>query len=146
MGIVDGINVLLIFLGMSIPVIVIAAVYLLKKRLEHKQIMAAIEKGTSLSELRPAKPAGPVWIKNLTAGVTLLIIAAALLFIVLLCRSEFDELENLFGYFIVVAVLFAIGISRLIRGLLQRKTQHQPLNTENANQKRIADSHNASGL
>jgi hypothetical protein len=142
----EGIKVFLIFLGLSIPVIVIAAVYFLKKRLEHKQIIAAIEKGTSLSELRPAKPAGPVWIKNLTAGITLLIIAAALLFIVLICRSDFDELEDLFGYFVAVAVLFAIGISRLIRGLLQRKIQPQPLNTENANQKRIADSPDASGL
>jgi len=144
MGIVEGINVLLIFLGMSIPVIVIAAVYFLKKRLEHKQIIAAIEKGTSLSELRPAKPASPVWIKNLTAGITLLIIAAALLFIVLICRGKFDELEDLFGYFVVVAVLFAIGISRFIRGLLQRKTQQQPLNIEKANQNPTDDSPDAS--
>lgn len=145
---IEGIKVLLILLGLFIPVIVIAVVYFLKKRLEHKQIMAAIEKGTSLSELRPAKPADPVWIKNLTAGVTLLIIAAALLFIVLICRSDFDELEDLFGYFIVTAVLFTIGISRFIRGLLQRKIQQQPLppNTDNPNQKRIADSPDASGL
>jgi hypothetical protein len=129
---VEGIKVFLILLGLSIPVIVIAAVYFLKKRLEHRQIMAAIEKGTSLSELRPATPTGPNWIKNLTAGVALLIIAAALLFIVLLCRGEFDKLEDLFGYFIVVVVLFALGISRFIRGLLQRKTQQQ--NTENHSQ------------
>ncbi|MHC4457487.1 MAG: hypothetical protein ACYS0I_10425, partial [Planctomycetota bacterium] len=65
--------VLIIFVGMASPIIVIGLVYYLKKRLEHKQIMAAIEKGTPLSELRPPKPKGPLWIRSLTAGIALLV-------------------------------------------------------------------------
>ena len=127
--------VLIIFLGISSPVIVIALVYYLKKRLEHKQIMAAIEKATPLSELRPPKPTGPPWIKNLTAGVALLICSVDFILIPVLCQGDFDDLEDLFGFFIFAAILFALGIGRLIRGLLQRKAekQSQVLNTKQSN-------------
>jgi hypothetical protein len=103
--IAEGITVILIFLGISSPLIVIGLVYYLKKRLEHKQILAAIEKGTPLSELRPPKPKGPLWIKNLTTGITFLIIAAGFVCIPL----------------IFATVFLAIGASALVRGLLQRK-------------------------
>ena len=66
----DGLEVFIIFLGMSPPVIVISLIYYLKKRLEHKQIMAAIEKGVPSSTITPPKQAGPVWIRNVTAGIS----------------------------------------------------------------------------
>lgn len=98
-----------------------------KKRLEHRQIMAAIEKGIPLSELRPAVKAGPTWIRNLTAGITLLIIGIGLACILLVrcIHNTFGGLniERSTGFFIA-AVLFAIGISRIIHGLLLRKTEN----------------------
>lgn len=123
-NIADGITVILVFLGLSAPIIIIGLIYYLKKRLEHKQIMAAIEKGTPLSELKPAKPTGPLWIKNLTSGIALLILAAGFACIPLLGYS-YDDGPPPFVFFVVAVVFFAIGISRLIRGLLQRKTQQQ---------------------
>jgi hypothetical protein len=54
----EAFGVALIVALSFLPVIVVGVVYYLKKRLEHKQIMAAIEKGTPLSELRPPKQNG----------------------------------------------------------------------------------------
>jgi hypothetical protein len=119
--IAEGITVILIFLGISSPLIVIGLVYYLKKRLEHKQILAAIEKGTPLSELRPPKPKGPLWIKNLTTGITFLIIAAGFVCIPLIFDGGMPFAQARFGHLIVATVFLAIGASALVRGLLQRK-------------------------
>ena len=94
--------------------------YLLsKKRLEHQQIMAAIEKGTPLSELRPVVKKGADWIKNLTFGITCLLIGSGLIIIRLLTNNCIFG-DNRVGLFIAV-VLLAVGIARVIRGILQRK-------------------------
>ena len=119
-----GILVFIIFLGFSSPILIIGLVYYFKKRLEHKQVMAAIEKGTSLSELKPLKPVGPLWIKSLTAGIALVIVAAAMLGIKAVYFKRwgcyFDPSPT---YLIISVILFALGVSRIIRGLLQRKAQ-----------------------
>ncbi len=117
----EGIPVILIFFGLSIPIIIVGLVYYFKKRLEHKQIMAAIEKGTPLSELRPPKPTGPLWIKSLTTGIALLVISLPFLYMFLepLIRRGYTNEHGLFPF----AIFFAIGLAFFIRGLLQRKAQ-----------------------
>ncbi len=136
-----GIMIFIMFLGMASPVLIICLVYYLKKRFDHKQVMAAIEKGAPLSDLKlpkPPKPTGPLWIKNLTAGITLLIISAGLVSIGFVrCGGRIPDDEDVWGWFIAALILFAIGISRLIRGILQRKAekaqpQVQPPNQINA--------------
>ena len=131
MAIFGALGVLIIFLGIFSPVIIICVVYYLKKRLEHRQIMAAIEKGVALSELRPVKkaaPPGPLWIKNLTAGIALLVIAGAIILLRLFYvfrlagRAGFGDTIFFLG---LAAVFLALGISRLIRGLLQQKAEQQ---------------------
>ena len=84
----------------------------LKKRLEHKQILAAIEKGIPLSELKPPKPqsAGPSWIRYISVGVAL-IVAAFMMFL----------FYNWGPGGIVIAVLAGTGVAWTIRGLLHRK-------------------------
>ena len=109
-------GVLVILLGVCSPIIVVGVVYYLKKRLEHKQIMAAIEKGTPLSEIippkpKPAVPAGPAWIKYVSAGIALIIIGFGFIF--------FDPSRN--PGTLVFAVFCGIGVAMLIRGLLHRK-------------------------
>jgi len=128
--IIGGLTALIVFVGLSTPVIVVGVIYYLKKRLEHRQIMLAIEKGTPLSELRPAEPIGPLWIKNLTAGIAMLIIAAGLTCMLLI---RYPDSSLLFVFLIVAVILFAIGISRLIRGLLQRKTKQEIQSLEQTN-------------
>jgi len=118
----ETIIVFIVFASMTATVLVIGLVIYYAKRLEHKQIMAAIEKGIPLSELRPAKPkpVGPLWIKHLTAGIVLLAIALGFAFG--------------HGLVIVVFVLGGIGIALIVRALLYRKyqPQSQPLTKNNA--------------
>jgi hypothetical protein len=136
---IGGITALIVFLGIFSPLIIALLIYYFKKRLEHKQIMAAIEKGMPLSELRPVKkpaPAGPLWIKNLTAGIAFLVIAGAIillrLFYVLRLAGRAGFGDTIFFLF-VAAIFLALGISHLLRGILQRKTlsQTQPSNGNN---------------
>ena len=121
--IVGGLTVLIIFLGISSPIIIIGLIYYFKKRLDHKQIMAAIEKGTPLSDLRPAKPTGPLWIKNLTVGIALLVISLPFLYMFLRPLIRGDHTHE--GRLLPFAIFFAIGIAFFIRGLLQKKAQRQ---------------------
>jgi thiol:disulfide interchange protein len=115
--ILTGFMVLLILLGISSPIIVVGVIYYLKKRLEHKQIMAAIEKGTPLSEIIPPKPkpAGPAWIKYVSIGIALLIIAVGLIFIGSIDLGPRGVTR------LIVFILLGIGVAWLIRGLLHRK-------------------------
>ena len=111
-----GLVAWMVFIGLSTPIIIVGVIYYLKKKLEHKQILAAIEKGTPLSELRPPKPPeprGPIWIKYLTSGIAYLIIAAGLLW----------WLGYTTDHIWAPLILFAIGIAWVIRGLLYRKYQ-----------------------
>lgn len=138
--IIGGLTALIVFVGLSTPVIVVGVIYYLKKRLEHRQVMAAIEKGTPLSELKPPKRTGPLWIKNLTAGIALLVVSAGLIGFRFAYGEAIALPGELWGWFFVALILFAIGVSRLIRGLLQRKTekaqsQIQPSNQTNSNSK-----------
>jgi len=121
--IVGGLTVLIIFLGISSPIIIIGLIYYFKKRLDHKQIMAAIEKGTPLSDLRPAKPTGPLWIKNLTVGIALLVISLPFLYMFLRPLIRGDHTHE--GRLLPFAIFFAIGIAFFVRGLLQKKAQRQ---------------------
>ena len=111
-----SLGVFIILLGVSSPIIVVGVVYYLKKRLEHKQIMTAIEKGTPLSEIIPPKPkpAGPEWIKYVSAGIALIIVGLGFI-----GTSLFDPTKR-FGILIFV-VLCGVGAAMLIRGLLHRK-------------------------
>jgi uncharacterized membrane protein YciS (DUF1049 family) len=116
----EALGISLMLVALAIPVIVIGIVYYLKIRLEHKQIMAAIEKGTPLSELRPPKPkpAGPAWIRYFAGGIGMVTIALALLI-----------MPKGWSVEILIAILCGVGVARLIRGLLYRKYQLQNLAT-----------------
>jgi hypothetical protein len=111
--ILQGMAALIVFLGISSPIIVVGVIYYLKKRLEHKQIMTALEKGTPLSEIMPPKPkpAGPAWIKYVTSGIMLLIIGLGF------ALGGIGEDPGIMIFF----VLSGVGAGLLIRGLLHRK-------------------------
>jgi len=111
----EALGVFFILIGCAAPVVVIGIIYYLKKRLEHKQIMAAIEKGTPLSEIRPPKENGNLWIKNLTIGIALLIIGLGFSLMVRVGHE---------GQFIAL-ILIGVGLAWIIRGILNRKCQMQ---------------------
>jgi len=122
----EALGVALIIIALAVPVIVIGVVYYLRKRFEHKQIMTAIEKGTPLSELKPPKQNGALWIKNITVGIALLIIGLAL---VLVGPRRIGGPGSFIAF-----ILCGVGIAWMIRGLLYRKyqPQSQPLAKSNA--------------
>ena len=131
----EAIGVALILIACAVPVIIVAVVYYLKKRFEHKQIMEALEKGTPLSELRSvkSKPVGPIWVKYLSSGV--LILAIGLAFIVAGPWMGPGSPTRFVGI-----ILCGVGIAWLIRGLLYRKYQpkNQPLAKSNTAENRNA--------
>jgi hypothetical protein len=123
--IVHGLTALIVFVGISTPIIVVGMVYYYKKRLEHKQIMAAIEKGIPLSEIMPQKKNGPSWIKNLTGGIMMLLIAAGFVVMQILMHRHGWPLNPFLIFSVIPIVFFANGIAALIRGILQRKVELQ---------------------
>ena len=129
----ETIIVFIVFGSLTTVAILIGLIVYFGKRLEHKQILAAIEKGTPLSELRSVKPkpVGPIWIKYLSSGV--LILAIGLAFIVAGPRMGSPTM-------FVGIILCGVGIASLIRGLLYRK--YQPKSQLSANSK-TAENRNA---
>ncbi len=116
----ESIIVFIVFASMTTVAIVIGLLVFFGKRLEHKQILAAIEKGVSLSELKPRKlePIGPVWIKYLTGGIIFFFIGLAFLF----GGAVWDR--GGVGPF-VAFILCGVGLAWVARGLLYRKYEKQ---------------------
>jgi len=102
---------------LSIPMVflIVFGFLAFKNRLQHKQIMAAIEKGTPLSEIMPPKPkpAGPAWIKYVSSGIMLIIIGLGFTFLNPMHTGDVGAL--------IFAVLCGVGVGLLVRGLLHRK-------------------------
>jgi len=110
-----------------VPIIVGPVVfwYLLNvKRLEHQRIMAAIEKGTPLSELRPVEKKGPDWIGSLTVGVAFLLMGIGMAIVASISIvSDWPDKDVGFGLFIASVVLLSIGIAGIIRSILLQKAE-----------------------
>jgi hypothetical protein len=111
----EAFGIFFVLIGCAAPIIIIGVVYYLKKRFEHKQIMAAIEKGTPLSELRPPKQNGALWIRNLTIGIALLIIGLGWIFLAAHSAASI----------LIALILIGVGIAWIVRGVLNRKYQLQ---------------------
>jgi len=124
----ETIIVFIVFSSVTTIAIIIGLLVYFGKRLEHKQILAAIEKGTPLSELKPPKKQqnGSLWIKNFTFGIAMMIIGIALM----LVGSQ--TIGSPGGHFLAF-VFFGIGVAWTIRGLLFRKYQEKSRLSANGN-------------
>jgi len=112
----EAFGVFLILIACAVPVLILSVVYYLRKRFEHKQIIAAIEKGTPLSELKPPKQNGALWINDITIGVALIIIGLG---------SWWTGPGHGGMSAFIALVLFGVGVAWLTRGLLHRKYKPQ---------------------
>jgi hypothetical protein len=115
--------VLIVFTSLCSPLIIAGLVYYKKKRFEHIQIMAAIEKGTPLSDLKPVKKhSGPAWIRETTSGIAMLTIAIGLTLLFLL-MFNFGPRPHpfLLIMFLIPVVFFGNGLGALIRGRMLKK-------------------------
>ena len=123
--------VLITFTAPAIPILIIGMVYYYKKKLEQKQILAAIEKGVPLAELnlsakKQDKSGGPGWIQDQSKGITLTLIgigiAIAFWFLV---TSLGGGVFNVM--WIVPIVFLGNGIGLLIRANMRRKYEKTEL-------------------
>jgi hypothetical protein len=123
-----AIIVFIVFSSMATVAIVIGLIAYFCKRLEHKQILAAIEKGVPLSDLKSRKdePVGPAWIKYLTGGIIFFFVGLAFLF----GGAVWDR--GGVGPF-VAFIMCGIGLAWLLRGLLYRKYEKQSQLSANNN-------------
>ncbi|HLB72613.1 MAG TPA: hypothetical protein VJJ98_01210 [Sedimentisphaerales bacterium] len=120
-----AIGISLIVLASVSPLILAVILHYLKKRLDHRQIMAAIEKGVPLSEIMPLKPqpVGPAWIRYVSGGVAMVIIGLGVIW----CGGFGREPEV-----VVAFVVFGVGAGWLTRGVLHRKYYLQDKAAEEA--------------
>jgi hypothetical protein len=103
-------------------IVMLTRYHLVKKRLEHQQILAAIEKGTPLSELRPPVDKGPHWVRSLSIGVIFLLIGIGNLVIGTLSYiSGYPDKDAGFGLFLASAVFLSLGGGGITCGILLRK-------------------------
>jgi sterol desaturase/sphingolipid hydroxylase (fatty acid hydroxylase superfamily) len=113
-------------------------------RMRHKETMAAIEKGLSLSELKTTGDHSTRWLTSITFGIILLLIGPCLILFSLPFWNEWKP--SLFLEFgpegiipIVVPfigiVFIIIGIANLISGRLQKKAEMSKTNTNNISNK-----------
>ncbi len=133
MDLFSTIVVLIVFTALSMPVIVAGLVYFGKKKLEHKQIIAAIEKGVPVSELSIGRQAnnmkqnksdGPGWVQDQSKGITLLIIGIGIGVPFWFFIDSFDG--GMFNVMWIIPVVFlGNGIGLLIRSR-QRKKYEKP--------------------
>jgi hypothetical protein len=126
----ESIIVFIVFASMTTVTIVIGLLVYFGKRLEHKQILAAIEKGVPLSGLKSPKPqpAGPAWIKYLTGGIAIFFIGLAFIAV----GPGIGWGYGGPGMFVVL-ILCGVGLAWMVRGLLYRKYDIQSRLSANDN-------------
>jgi hypothetical protein len=109
----EALIVFIVFASITAIAVVIGLAVYFAKRLEHKRIMAAIEKGLPLSELVPPKPkpVGPAWIGSLCGGIIVLFIAFGFL--------SGGGIWG--GEMLVPFVLLGVAVSLIVRAILYRK-------------------------
>jgi hypothetical protein len=120
----EAIVVQAMLFGSIVLIVFIVGMFLfLRARMRHREIMAAIEKGVSLSELRASefsKPHMPRWIGNMSLGIAFLIVSP-----VFIVHGLLSVGRSGMGNIIPTFICFGIGVCFLIRGLLFRKYEHQ---------------------
>ena len=123
--------VLIVFTAPAIPILIIGMVYYHKKKLEQKQILAAIEKGVPVAELnlgakKQDKGEGPGWIQDQSKGITLTLIGVGI------AIAFWFLVTNMGGgvfhvMWIVPIVFLGNGIGLLIRANMRRKYEKTEL-------------------
>jgi len=102
-------------LMITLAVAIVVVFRLIVAILRHKEIMAAIEKGVPLTQLRhPIKM--PNWITSTSIGTAALIVSVGIFCFFL--KNQCDT-----GALLVASIFCGIGVLFLIRGLLLRKVR-----------------------
>lgn len=114
----SGVYLFLILL----PLIILLLFFFYKKKLQHQQIIVAIEKGHPIADLLAApaqKETG--YVANISAGVGLIFVAVALLILYIPAGVYIAHNLPRNSLVVIPIVLIGMGITRLIRGIYQKK-------------------------
>ena len=123
--------VLIVFTAPAVPILIIGMVYYYKKKLEQKQILAAIEKGVPVAELnigtkKQNKSEGPGWIQDQSKGITLTLIGVGIAVAFWFLVNSLDG--GVFNVMWIVPIVFlGNGIGLLIRSNMRRKYEKPEL-------------------
>ena len=123
--------VLIVFTAPAVPILIIGMVYYYKKKLEQKQILAAIEKGVPVAELnigtkKQNKTEGPGWIQDQSKGITLTLIGVGIAVAFWFLVNSLDG--GVFNVMWIVPIVFlGNGIGLLIRSNMRRKYEKPEL-------------------
>ncbi len=137
--------VLIVFAAPAIPILIVGMVYYYKKKLEHKQVLAAIEKGVPVSELslsakKQKKNEGPGWVQDQAKAITSIVIGVGIGIafwglIGSLDRSMMDHAGMFNTLWIVPIVFLGNGIGLLVRSSQRRKYEKPEPAKKNAEQR-----------
>ena len=125
-GISETLIVLIVFTAPAIPILVIGMIYYHKKKLEHKEVLAAIEKGVPISELsigpkKQDKSAGPGWVQDQSKGITLLVISIGIGFVFWLALEPWYRAGLMNVLWIMPVVFLGNGVGLIMRSKQRRK-------------------------
>ena len=108
-----------------LPLVLILLFFFYKKKLQHQQILAAMDKGLPVKDLlEPPKQKETGWVANISAGIGLIFVGVALLLIYIPADVYKANSPNIL-LLIIPVVIFGIGLTRLIRGLFQKKSDKE---------------------
>jgi membrane protease YdiL (CAAX protease family) len=122
-----AIGALYLFL-LLLPLLFVLAFLFYRKKLQHQQILVAIEKGVPVSDLI-ARPRNEInWVKNLAAGIGLLFIgvvsAVLIIYMItspnMMTRSRTVVEQAKLIWLIIPTAICGFGLIFLLRGIFQR--------------------------
>ena len=119
--------ILLIFGGPVLIVFVVCLFRFLKARMQHREILAAIEKGMTLPELPLSKPRIPTWITNVAIGTAFIVFSPAFVLVGMGACNEVGDMKTtvICGTAMPSLIFFSIGLFFFIRGMLLRRHECQ---------------------
>lgn len=102
-----------------LPILIVLLIVFYKKKYQHQQILAAIEKGIPITDLiaKPVPQNREInWIRSLSTGIGLLFVAISSMLLAVVAFPTKDV-----GFMVVSIVAGGVGVIYLLQGILQRK-------------------------
>jgi hypothetical protein len=111
-----------------LPVLLGLLLVFYKKKLQHQQILVAMEKGLPISDLiaKPQQRSREVnWVRSLSAGIGFLFVGLALTGFFIWAQLS-PQAESVAPPFLIIPIIvFGLGLIFLFRGILQKNYEKQ---------------------
>jgi membrane protease YdiL (CAAX protease family) len=113
-----------------LPVLLGLLLVFYKKKLQHQQILVAMEKGLPISDLiaKPQQHSREInWVRSLSAGIGFIFVGIVIpiIFFAVGMINPSTPPEKVFGMLIIPTVVCGLGLIFLTRGILQKNYEKQ---------------------